>query len=326
VPLTQPTLPIQSPVFTKADLEDDSLPLLNQFLNDVSQKLNALSGHSGPIILHNSLNMNGNPIQNAGVPKGPNDVVNIEYALKNYGASAVAPQLEATGKQILQTTRRLNDQVQRENYSSFLNGVLNTTPTSNTSTVTFGVASGGSVTVAISAGYHQRLDGSTVPYSGYNDTLTLPTSFALTSLSRTGGIVTAITSVSNPLVAGQNFSIPAGSGLSNNSFIGTYVVLNVSSSTQFTFQQLGQIDATATGGVISLGGVYYYSIVRGQTTLSRTGPFVSDLWTNRVAASNDGQTIIAVAVVNSSGGDTVNSAAGATAPQQNTAAPVVRRM
>jgi len=46
-----------------------------------------------PFRLANSINMNGNPILNAGVPSDPNGVVTVEFALQNYGAAAIQPQL-----------------------------------------------------------------------------------------------------------------------------------------------------------------------------------------------------------------------------------------
>jgi hypothetical protein len=310
-------VPIQAPIFTKADLDDPNLPLLNQYLQEISQRLNYLSGHAGPIKLASSLDMGGNPIQNAGVPSGPNDVVNIEYALQNYGAAAVAPQLEATGKQILQSTRRLNDRNQRETNSSFLNGVLGVAPTSNTSTIVPGSPSSGFVPVTVTGGFHQFVDGSQIPYSAYNDSLAIPSNFPISSLSRSGGVVTGTTSGANTLSAGDTVSI-AGAG--DPSFDGQFILVAPTSSPTFTYNQPTLGNASTTGGTISIYGVYYYSRKGNSNVLYRSGPYAVDSWTNRLTFNNgtnpslDGSTLIAVVVVNSSGIDTVNSGGGATPP------------
>lgn len=323
-PSSTPTTPLRQITLTADDMKSPAM--LNSVLNDYGQLINYLLGHSGPVKIVSSYDFNGNQVKNVGAPRDPADVVSALFASQTYGPAAIRPSLEALGKTVLQTVRRLNDPHQRENYSSFLNGILNTAPTANTSTIIPGSPGGGTVPVTITAGLHQRVDGSVVPYSAFNDTLTLPTSFALTSLTRTSGVVAAVTSVANSLVANQSFSIPLGGGLTNFSFVGTFVVVSVTDAFHFSYQQLGQPDATATGGSVSLGGVYYYSIGRGQNVLSRTGPFTSDLWTNRVQASTDGETLVATVVVNSQGVDVVNSAAGATPPQTGTAVPVIRRI
>jgi len=322
-PIT-PGVPILAPIFKKSDFEDDHLTLFNQWTSQVAQFLNTLMGHAGPIPLQSDINLSGKRIVNVGPPLTPNDVVNLAYANTNLGPVAIRPHIEALGKSILTSYRRLNDQVQSEQYSTFLNGVLNTAPTSNDATVSFGAPSGGSVAVTISAGRHLRVDGSIAPFASRTDTLALPSAFAITSLTRTSGVVAAVTSVANPLVAGNNFSVL---GPADPSFAGTFVVLSVTNPTHFTYQQLGQPDATSgASGTISLGGVYYYSIARGQSVLSLTGPFTQDSWQNRLQGSFDGETLIATAIVNGSGGDTTNSGAGATAPTQGVAGRPVSRL
>ena len=230
-------------------------------------------------------------------------------------------QLDALGKKVLQTTRRLNDTTQRELHSTFLNGVLNTAPTSNSSQVFFNPPSGGTVTLMVSAGAHYRVDGSQVPYAAFNDTVTLPTSYAVSTLTRTGGVVEVVTTGANPFTNGETVTIPVGGGLSDPSFAGSFVIDTIVSPTDFKYTQIAP-NASATGGIVSLGSVYYYYIQRGTNVLARAGPFSADSWVNRTNGSFDGQTIVAVVVVGASGGDVVNSAAGATPPAQNNGANV----
>lgn len=313
---------LPTPVFTKKDLEHESLPEVNQYLVQVSQALNYLLGHAGPIKLNNSLDLGGNPIQNAGVPSNPNDVVNLEFALKNYSAEALRPNIEALGKQVLSSMRRLNDTIQRENYSSFLNGVLNTAPTANTATVSATTPVGGSCTVTVSAGFHQRVDGSQVPFSLRSDTFLLPIAFSYTSATRTAGRVTVVTPAPSGVTGGQAIAL---GGASNSSFNGFFVVDKVDSPTQFEYIQ-GGVDASTSGGGYTPVNVYYYTISKGQTTLNLVPAAGADSWSNRVAASNDGTTLVAVVALDVNGLEIVNSAAGATSPQAGGNVPVVRRI
>jgi hypothetical protein len=197
---------------------------------------------------------------------------------------------------------------------------MNIVPTSNTSSVTFGSVSGGSVPVTVSAGFHQRLDGSQVPYSGRTDTLSLPTRQQLSSLVRASNIVTATTVGSNILTAGESIAIIPG----DPTFAGVFSVLTTGNP--FTYAQNGA-NATASGtNYVSAGSVYYYTLAYGNSALQLQGPFGGDSWSNRSLVSGDGNTIIAVVVLNSSGGDNINSAAGATPPVNGSAVAVIRRL
>lgn len=320
---TPNNVPIQTPQFRKEDLEHPDLPLFNLFMTQIATRLNYLSGLQGPIKLNSALDLNNNPIKNAGVPSDPNDVVNLEYAIKNYSAAAIMPQIEATGKQMLQTTRRLNDQNQQELYSSFLNGVLNTTPTSNTASISATPVGGGSTTITVSAGLHQRLDGSQVPFASRSDTVSVPSAFAYTSATRTNGTVVVVTPGPSGVTLGEAIAL---GGATDPTFNGSgFVVNKIDSPTQFEYLQNGANASTSGGGYTPVN-VYYYTISRGQNKLGLVVASGPDSWTNRVAASRDGSTIIAVAIVSTSGLDPLNSAAGATTPQAGAAVPTVRRM
>jgi hypothetical protein len=315
-------IPFQAPIFKHSDLEDPGLVLFNQWVTSVAQALNSLAGHGGPIPLNSDVNLQGNKITGAGAPVTPSDVVTLDYATKNYGAPAIQPMIQALGKSILQSYRRLNDQGQQENYSSFLNSILNTAPTANTGTLSAS-AGGGFAVVTVNAGFHQRVDGSQVPFASRTDSLPLPASFSITSLTRSGGVVTA--------VLGSTFTGPNGSQIGVGGPIpaewqGVFIVTGGSGTNTITYNQGGGNTSTGSGGTLTLISTYYYTISRGQNMLGLVAAATADTWSARTAASFDGSTIIAVVVINYQGVDPINSAAGGTAPQTGASIPVVRRM
>src|SRR5208337_4435766 len=314
--------PLQQVILKKSDFEDESLPLINQQFSNIIQQINNLLGVNGTIRLNNHVDLGGNRIQNVGDAVLPTDAVSQLFGNSKYGPAALAPSFEALGKNVMQTYRRLSDPNQREKYSSFLNQVLNTAPTSNTSAITFGSPGGGTVSATVTAGFHQRVDGSQVPYAARTDTLSLPTAIGITSLTRSGNIVTAVTSSPDGLSVGEGFSVK---GATDPTFDGAFSVLTVSPPDTFTYFQGGANTSTSSGS-INVGGVYYYTLSHGQNTLGLVPGSGADTWSSRIAASNDGTTIIAVEVLNWLGGDVLNSAAGATAPQSNVAVPVIRRL
>ena len=309
-----PSTPLQQITLTESDLANPSqfVSILNGNLLNLFQLVNSLIGFSGPININNHLNLNGNKITGVGQATSPSDVVTQSFAESNYGAAAIAPQIQALGKQVMQSYRRLNDNKQRENSSSFLNNLQSTSPTTNTSIVIFGAASGGFVPVTITGGLHQFMDRSQQPYAAYNDSLPLPTVYSISgSLIRSGGVVNGATTGSNTLVPHDTVAV-INSG--DPSFDGQFV-LATASSPNFSYNQSAP-DATASGGSISFGSVYYYLRYIGQSILTRVGPFAIDSWNNRLPGSYDASTLIAVVVLNGSGGDNVNSAAGGTPPAQ----------
>ena len=243
--------PLQQIIFRKSDFEDESLSLFNQQFSNIIHQLNNLLGVNGPVKFANHVDLGGNRLMNVGEPESPTDAVSQYFGNNNYGASAVQPQLEALGKSVMQSYRRLSDPNQRERFSSFLNQVLNTAPTANTSTVSAGSVSGGTIPITISSGFHQRVDGSVLAYSSRTDVLTLP-----------------------------------GSG----------------------------------------EAYYYYTISHGQNTLNVTGPYSADSQTNRVVASYDGTTIIAMVAITGFGFDANNSAGGGTAAQSGSVVQLLHRI
>ena len=306
-----PQIPLQLTPLTKADLEQENLSVLNQLLTAIANKINVQAGHTGDIPLAGNLDLQGQTIKNVAPPVGPGDVVTKLVADNTYGAAAIAPQLETGGKYALKSVRRLNDTTQREGNSTFLNALMNTTPTANDATLSATAVAGGSCTVTVSTGSLIRMDGSVVAFPERSDTLSVPSSISLTSLVRASGIVTAISAAPHGLTQGETFSI---SDAVDVTFVGSFVVSAVSSSTQFTFSQTGPDDASATGGTASVGGVYYYYLAYGDTTLSIAGHFSTDTWIQRQAVNTDGNVQVAVVALTVRGFNVAQSSAGGTSP------------
>jgi hypothetical protein len=314
--------PLQQITYKKSDFDDESLTLLNQDMTNIRQALNNFLGFNGPTKFPAGIDMNGTRITNVGAAQHESDVVTQAFGNTKYGAAALAPSFEALGKKTLQTYRQLSNRDQRERYSSFLNQVLNTAPTSNTSNLTFGSVSGGTIPVTISSGFLQRVDGSSSPYAARTDTLSLPTSVVIVSLTRSGNIVTAVTATADGLSVDEGFSVQ---GAGDPSFDGAFSALTVTPPNTFTYFQGGS-DASTTGGHLTVGGTYYYTISHGQSSLGLVAGVGADTWSERVAGSHDGTTIVAVISLNAGGINVVNSAAGSTAPVSGAAVPVIRRL
>jgi hypothetical protein len=317
-----PPAPLQQITLTPDDLKDPSLNVLNNILQNLTQQINTVFGHAGaPPYLKAGANFGGQPVKNVGSPSDPGDVVTQSFGESNYGASAIAPQIQALGKSVMQSYRRLNDRIQRERYSSFLNDTQSTPPTANTATISQ-VVSGGSTDVTVSAGLHQYVDGSEVPFISRTDSLILPASFSISSLTRSGGIVTATLGSSFTGMVGDQIGV---GGTSDASFQGVFIAIAPTSGTTVTYAQPGP-NASTSGGTMTLIDVYYYTRSRGQTQLNLVMNPTADTWSARTAASIDGTTIIAVVLVNNGGADPVNSAAGATPPVSGASVPVIRRL
>lgn len=151
----------------------EGLATVSEWFDRVQVSINTLLGLHGPILLNDSIDMQGNRVMNASV-SAPSDVITKATADNSFGAAAIKPQLEATGNAILQTTRRLNDQQQREQHSSFLNDVLNVPPVTNGCTITVVNAGGGSSTITVTASTFKWADGQIAPFAQRIDTVTNP--------------------------------------------------------------------------------------------------------------------------------------------------------
>lgn len=313
--------PIQFAPLTKADIDDPHLALINTYFAQIAKGINAGNGASGKTVLPAGVDVQGATVSGVGKPKSPSDAVSLAHAESNYSAAALRPLLEGGGKHSLRTVRRVGDTNQQETSSTYLNLLSNTTPTANTSIVEDSPPSGGSVTFTVSAGFHQRMDGTIVTYGAFTATVALPSSQAVTSMTRTAGVVTA-TGVFTGLAPGQSIY---ELGALDPSFDGTFVLLTAGPTT-LTWAQPGFADGTTTGGDVSTGGVYMLFLKNPSVTLALSGPFPTDAQTNRLDANVDQQVLIAVVVVSSSGVVTTQSAAGATPPAQTNGNRILARL
>ena len=248
---TSQIAPLQQVTFKKSDFDDDSLTLFNQQMTNVVQQLNNLLGVNGMTKFANGIDLGGTRLTGLGAAVTDSDAISQSFGNSQYGAAALKPLFEALGKQVFQSYRRLNDKTQREKSSSFLNQLQSTAPAANTSLVSFGTPSAGTIPVTVSAGYFSRVDSSLQPYPARTDTLALPSS-------------------------------------------GEYY--------------------------------YFYTLSYGQTNLHISAPYTSDTQSNRVEISSDGQAIVAMVVLNGSGGDAANSAGGGTSAVAGSVVQLLHRL
>lgn len=310
-PANPTSLPIQWAPLTSEECGGNAsmAAAFNQRLGQLFNAASASQGAAGKPIIPSGIDVAGAPISNVGEPQSPTDAISKSHAEANYSAAALAPQLEAGGPHSFKGYRSLNSKSQQESYSTFLNRVANTTPTTNSTVVTAGPPSGGNVTITIPAGQQLLMDGSVQTFGTFTVTVALPSSQAIASIVRTSGVVTASGSFTG-LTAGESIYV---SGVSDSSFDGDYELLTAGGST-LTWAQLHFVDASSTSGFATTGGAYYFYLKYPSQTLDVVGPMPQDSQLNRLQSNLDNQTLIAVAVVNASGLVTQQSAGGATVP------------
>lgn len=127
-----PSTPIPFRPLTADDLDpkkDPTLGYLNEVIRAITNQTNLSSGALGPIPIQGNLNLNGNRIMNVGPAVDPDDVLTTTSATPVYGVKVQQATMEAVGKNMLQTTRRLNDGQQQHRISSDLNTQGNIPPT-----------------------------------------------------------------------------------------------------------------------------------------------------------------------------------------------------
>jgi hypothetical protein len=295
---------------------EDGVKAFAQHYSLLTQRLNAVQGNVGKVQFPAGVDMAGQAIENVNGVGVEHSAISHAQAEAKYSAAALSPQLEAGQKNSLRSVRRLNDNAQRENYSQFLEGSLNVSPTTNTATI-----SGGGGTVTVSSGFHLLVSGNVQPFASRTDTLTLPSSVAITSLLRSSSIVTATTTSATGYLPGSVVNV---SGVADSSFNGSFVLISAVGTT-LTWRQVSP-NATTTGGTVSESGVYYYRLPTGARTLALYGPYSSDSQQNRLQTNADGGVLIAVAVFTGGGLDLTQSAAGATPPPANNGAHVLTRL
>lgn len=285
--------------------------LPGDFLTHYSQLIdtvNSLAGFNGPIVLNDHVDLKGNRIQNLGTPVDQTDAIAHAFAEENYSAHALRPKFESTGTNPLKSVRRINDQNQREQGSSFLNDLMSTPPSAN-AIIPLTEVVGGGIQVTIPAGLFTFADGSSVYLQSRVDILSLPVSYSISSISCVGNLVTVVTSTPIPVAVGGGVTIV---GVSPSSFNGSFTVSSVISSTSFTYQEdLGTV--SGSGGHVELDNVWYYSVTKRSNVVRLFGPFSGDTAANRLQVNNDGFQIVAVVVVTNSGSKVSASGGGGSA-------------
>lgn len=305
-PAVQAIAPVQ---FTAEDMKNPAL--LNTILPQLINAVNSVLGVGGPAKLAGGVDVAGQQVTNLGQPRAETDAVSLAHAEGNYSAAALAPRLEAGGSHTLKTFRALNSKQQSEKFSTFLNQVSNTAPTTNTTIVVADGPVAGTVTVTIPAGYHNRVDGTVQAFGTFVFTVPTPMSFGVTSLLRSAGVVTATGTFSGLFVGESIFEFGAG----DPSFDGTFILTSASTTT-LQWSQPNQTDVIVpvTGGTVSNGGCFYAYLRFPSQQLAISGPFSDDTQLNRLVSNADGQVLIAVVVINGDGVVETQSAAGATIP------------
>lgn len=275
--------------------------------SQLTQAVNALLGYSGPVPIQNHINLNGNRIQNLGPAVEATDALTSGAAESSYSAAALAPQLESTGSQPLKTVRRVNDPNQREQSSSFINDLMSATPNANTILPVL-TNVGGGVQVTIPTTKFTFADGSSIMLISRTDVLSFPASYAITSISCTGDVVTAVLASAPSLVAGNAATVD---GVTPSAFNGTWALTSVVGTTIRWQESLGSV--TGSGGTLYVNGVYYYAAKKRSNNIYLLGAFSGDTAQNRLQANFDGFQIIAVVVVTASGGQVAQSGGGGSA-------------
>jgi hypothetical protein len=319
--MSTPTLPASLPQYqtssisigqiTQADLKDPNLGMLNQWKTQIENQINAISGTGGATKMPAGIDVQGQgTVTNLPAPssKTSTDAASAAHVEQNYSASALAPQLEAGNNTGLKSYRALNSPAQTENYSNFLEGMLNTSPTSNTSTISQGTTGN---EVVVSAGSHQFVSGRVQNYAQRTDTLALPAAATIASITRAANIVTATLTATSTLIAGDSVAVE---GVTDTTYDGVFTLLTSTGGGMTVSWAQNGPDSTSSGGTVATNTTYYYYASQNSATLALAGPYTADTQTNRVAVNKDGTVLIATAVLNSSGLDLTQSAAGATPP------------
>ncbi len=315
---TSALAPLQLQQFTHEDLQTpEGVNNLSQYLSILTQRVNAIGPSTGSAAeFPHGIDLHGAHATNVGGIGKEHTAITFARAQELYSAKALSKQLEAGQPHALKSVRRINDPNQKENYSAFLEGTLNTSPTTNTATIT-----GSGSTVTVSAGYHLLVSGNVQSFSARTDTVSLPSSFAIVSLTRTSGVVTCVTSSASGYTAGSVVNVDSAS---DSSFDGSFVLVSASGTT-LTWKQVAP-DSTAIGGTASQSGIYYYRLNRNAKTLSLFGPYSTDSQENRLEVNKDGGVLIAVAVFTGGGFDPTQSSAGSTPPAATDGIRILNRM
>lgn len=168
-------MPVTLLEITQAHLQEKNLVTLNAILAQLRDSCNRSEGYAGTIKLVADLDLQGHRILNLAAAVNDSDALSKQAGESNFGADKVRQQVEASGDSVLQTTRRLNDNTQRERSSTFLNRTTSTPPASNGSAITVASIGGGQSRIDVTASQVRMADNVTyLPFSARSDTVTNP--------------------------------------------------------------------------------------------------------------------------------------------------------
>ena len=159
---------------TQEHMKEPSLATLNSLLRQIVESYEERAGLSGTVPMFGDVDMQGHRITNLGSPVDSGDAVRKGTVEASFvGKSTLQKSLEATGNNVLQTARRLNDNTQREQFTTFLNDTGIGLSKSNTSQVSV-VAAGANSDITLSAGNLEYADKSKISYAQRIDTVANP--------------------------------------------------------------------------------------------------------------------------------------------------------
>jgi hypothetical protein len=84
-----------------------------QFLSQMVDTVNSLAGYNGTAFINNSLDVQGNNVQNVANPVAPTDALNLQTAEAKYSPAVVGAQLDVGGKTPLKGLTYLYQQDQK---------------------------------------------------------------------------------------------------------------------------------------------------------------------------------------------------------------------
>lgn len=94
--------PVQFPIFRKEQLQtDEGMAAFNLSMSQIVNAINQNNGQAGAVVLPSGVDVQGSSVTGLGTPTGPTDAVSLGHSNTNYGAPAVAPQLDIGGKNTL---------------------------------------------------------------------------------------------------------------------------------------------------------------------------------------------------------------------------------
>lgn len=79
----------------------------------LTDAVNGLLGYNGPAVIGNTLDVQGNPVQNVAAPKVATDALNLGTAESKYSPAVVGPHLDVGGKSALKGLTNLYLQSQK---------------------------------------------------------------------------------------------------------------------------------------------------------------------------------------------------------------------